>query len=210
MKKIFIVFLINLIVYFTGVANSNDLSLSNLEGVKELNKIDTSDLVGGKSLEEIDKDIKKKTDEIKKKLGKSTNQKKVSDDLNGKKIFCQIDKTPSKTGIVGAVNSEEAYFSFEFKSFSRVKIIHLNPYGGGEYFGDKSYFEDTLKYKTDANSIKIKDFNDFNLSIGRKNLKLFTFPEYVCDLASSDLDLESKMENLYEDLLKKAKKDNKI
>ena len=183
--------IINSFVSFSGIAISDDLSLSNLEGVKEL-KIDTSDLVGGETKEE------------------STNQKKISDDLNGKKIFCQIDKTPSKTGIVGAVNSGEAYFSFEFKSFSRVKIIHLNPHSGGEYFGSESYFKDTLKYKTDANSIKIKDFNDFDLSIGRKNLKLFTFPEYACEIVSSNQNLENKMEDLYESMLKKAKKDNKI
>ena len=175
-----------------------------MEGVKNINKIDTSDLVGGQTLEELNKNIKKKTEEIKKELGKSNNQKNISDDLNGKKIFCQIDKTPSKTGIVGSVNSDEAYISFEFKSFSRVKIIEINPYGS------ESYIKDTLKYKTSPTSIKIKDFNDFDLEIGRNNLKLFSFPEYVCELISSSLDLENKMEDLHEDLLKKVKKDNKI
>ena len=88
MKKILILLIINSIFSFTGVVYSNDLSLSSLEGVKNINKIDTSDLVGGQTLEELNKNIKK-TDEIKKELGKSNNQKNISDDLNGKKYFAK-------------------------------------------------------------------------------------------------------------------------
>lgn len=128
------------------------------------------------------------------------------DDLKGKKIFCQIDKTP----VLGSVNPLNKYISFEFKRFSKVRVIQLNPYIG-EYLGKESYTKTTHNYVTTPTRIYIKKYKDWgDLTIRRQNLELTTWGNYVCEIVSKENNLDKKMDILYKDLLKKVKDKNKI
>jgi len=125
-----------------------------------------------------------------------------SDDLKGKKIFCQPDNP---------LNTLKNYMSFEFKSSSRVKVIDITPYASEDYLGKESYTVSTHKYETTAQHIIIKNFNKFgDLKLGRKNITLLSYQDYSCDLAPKDENLSKKMKNIHNKLLIKAKSKNKI
>jgi hypothetical protein len=132
-----------------------------------------------------------------------------SNELKGIKIFCQPDKTPV-LGVV--VNTLENYMSFEFNSSTRVKVIDISPYAGEQYLGKKSYTVSTHKYKTTLNHIIIKNFKKGELTLGRQNITLMSYQGYSCNLVSKDENLNRKMKNIHNNLLKeaKAKSKNKI
>ena len=119
-----------------------------------------------------------------------------ADDLKGTKLFC---------------TNGGKYLSFEFKSFSRVKFIDINPWAGDNYMDKKSYDSGTFKYEAIPGRILLKNRNWRKLYIDRETLQLRPSTTYKpCELVPEHIDLDKKMKNIYNDLIKSIKSENKI
>jgi hypothetical protein len=119
----------------------------------------------------------------------------LADDLKGKKLFC------TNTG---------KYMSFEFKFFSRVKFIDIDPWAGDNYMDKESYDSGTIKYEVEPGRILLKYKNWRGLYIDRKTLKIHPSTSYSCELVPEHIDLDKKMKNIYNNLVKSIDSENKI
>jgi len=119
-----------------------------------------------------------------------------ADDLKGKKLFC---------------TNGGKYLSFEFKSFSRVQFIDINPWAGENYMDKESYDSGTFKYEIEPGRILLKNKNWRKLYIDRKTLVLVPSTSYKpCELVPKHIDLDKKMKNIYNNLIKSIDTGNKI
>ena len=120
----------------------------------------------------------------------------VADDLKGTKLFC---------------TNGGKYLSFEFKSFSRVQFIDINPWAGENYMDKESYDSGTFKYEIEPGRILLKNKNWRKLYIDRKTLKIRPSSTYKpCELVPEHIDLDKKMKNIYNNLIKSTNFENKI
>ena len=168
------------------VCDKNDLSLSNLEGVKT---IDTSNLKGV-----IQLDNKNELEEYFNSSDTNVSNKN-SGDVKGKKLFCYWNNEP----ISG--------FGIEFNRNNKVKLRAIDD-------ENEKLITINGKYQALSNKIIIEyknlDYDDEDMEINRKTLKINYASSSSCKVIKKSSTIEKKLKIVLDKFISQKSSENKF